>query len=130
MPKPRILIADDEPNLSELVRLSFQKKQHFDVLVENRSALALSATRSFRPHMILLDVDMPGKDGGDVSHELQADPALRSVPVLFCTSLISRAEAGEHEVLRAGQHFLAKPINQKVLVAAVDRMLAGTVCAA
>lgn len=130
MNKPRILIVDDEPNLSELVRLALEKTQRFEVRVENRSALALSAARAFQPDMILLDVDMPGKDGGDVSREMHADAGLRSVPILFFTSLISRAEAGAGVVLRGGEYFLAKPINQKVLVEAVDRMLAGAVCAA
>ena len=91
MPKSRILIVDDEPNLSGLVRLFLEKTQRFEVRVENRSALALSAAREFRPDMILLDVNMPGKDGGDVAREIQADPVLGSVPIIFCTSLISRA---------------------------------------
>ena len=124
MTKSRILVVDDEPNLSGLVRLFLEKTKRFEVRVENRSALALSAAREFRPDMILLDVDMPGKDGGEVSKEIQADPVLRHVPILFFTSLISREEAGERETVRGGMRFLAKPINPKVLVEAVDRILA------
>jgi CheY-like chemotaxis protein len=124
MIKPRILVVDDEPNLSGLVRLFLEKTQRFEVRVENRSALALSAAREFRPDMILLDVDMPGKDGGEVAREIQAEPALRGVPIVFFTSLISRAEAGERETVRGGMRFLAKPVNPKVLVETVDRVLA------
>lgn len=124
MTKPRILIVDDEPNLSGLVRLFLEKTQRFEVRVENRSALALAAARDFRPDMILLDVDMPGKDGGEVAREIEADPTLRGVPILFFTSLVSPAEAGEREVLRGGKRFLAKPVDPKVLIAAVDRILA------
>jgi CheY-like chemotaxis protein len=123
MPKSRILIVDDEPNLSGLVRLFLEKTQRFEVRVENRSALALSAAREFRPDMILLDVNMPGKDGGDVAREIQADPGLGSVPIIFCTSLISRAEASERETIRGGMRFLAKPVHPKVLIDAVDRAL-------
>jgi DNA-binding response OmpR family regulator len=130
MTKPRILVVDDEPNLSGLVRLFLEKTQRFEVRVENRSALALSAAREFRPDMILLDVDMPGKDGGDVAREIRAEPALRGVPILFFTSLISHAEAGQHEVVRGGERFLAKPVDPKVLIAAVDRILVGEVHAA
>jgi len=125
MTKSRILVVDDEPNLSAIVRLFLEKTGRFEVRVENRPAQALAAAREFRPNMILLDVDMPGKDGGAVSVELQAEPALRGVPILFLTSLISRAEAGERETVRGGMRFLAKPVNAKILVEVVDRMLAG-----
>ena len=123
MTKPRILVVDDEPNLSALVRLFLEKTKRFEVRVENRSALALAAAREFRPDMILLDVDMPGKDGGEVAREMQAESALRGVPILFFTSLISTAEAGERETIRGGMRFLAKPVNPKVLVETVDRVL-------
>jgi len=125
MTKPRILVVDDEPNLSGLVRLSLLKTERFDVRVENRSALALAAAREYCPDIILLDVDMPGKDGGDVARELQADPVLRAVPILFFTSLISREEAGQQESIRGGMRYLAKPVNSKVLISVVDRILGG-----
>lgn len=66
-----------------------------------------------------------GRTGATCRANSRADPALRGVPILFFTSLISRAEAGDQEVFRGGEYFLAKPVSQKVLGAAVDRMLAG-----
>jgi two-component system, OmpR family, response regulator len=125
MTKTRILVVDDEPNISGLVRLFLEKTQRFEVRVENRSSLALAAAREFRPEMILLDVDMPGKDGGEVAREIQAEPGLRGVPILFFTSLISHEEAGQRETMRGGMLFLSKPVNPKVLVETVDRVLAG-----
>ncbi len=125
MNKTRILVVDDEPNLSGLVRLFLEKTKRFETRVENRSASALTAAREFRPDMILLDVDMPSKDGGEVAREIGADVALRGTPILFFTSLISRDEAGQREVMRGGMRFLAKPINPKVLVETIDRILAG-----
>jgi DNA-binding response OmpR family regulator len=127
MIKARILIVDDEPGISGLCRLYLEKTQRFEVLVENRSAHALAAAREFRPDLVLLDVDMPGKDGGEVSLELQADPALCRVPIVFFTSLISAAELGERETLRGGKLYLAKPVNPKALVETVERVLAGQV---
>ena len=124
MTKSRILVVDDEPNLSGLVRFFLEKTQRFEVRVENRSSLALAAARDFRPDMILLDVDMPGKDGGEVAREIQADPGLRGVPILFFTSLISRGEAGQQEIVRGGNRFLAKPVDPKILIPVVDRILA------
>jgi len=125
MIKSRILVVDDEPNLSALVRFFLEKTRRYEVRVENRSAHALTAAREFRPDMIVLDVDMPGKDGGEVSRDVQADPVLRGVPILFLTSLISPEEGGQRETIRGGMRFLSKPVNPKVLVETVDRVLAG-----
>jgi CheY-like chemotaxis protein len=127
---PRILVVDDEPNLSNLVRLILEKTQRFEVRTENRSALALSAARDFRPDMILLDVDMPGKDGGEVARQVQAEPGLRDVKIVFLTSLVSRSEAGERETMRGGMPFLSKPVNPKVLIETVDRLLGSQLHAA
>ena len=130
MDKARILVVDDEPNLAGLVHLFLEKTGRFEVLMENRPSLALLAARKFRPHLILLDVNMPGKDGGDVAREIEADPSLRGVPILFVTSLVSPSEAGEREIERDGRLFLAKPAHPKVLIEILDRLLAGSAYAA
>ena len=123
MTKARILVVDDEPNLSGLVRLFLEKTGRFEVRVENRSSLALFAAREFQPDLILLDVNMPGKDGGDVAREIGADVTLRAIPILFLTSLVSASEAGKTEIVRHGMRFLSKPVNPQVLVEIVDRLL-------
>jgi CheY-like chemotaxis protein len=120
----RILVVDDEPNLSDLVRLFLEKTGRFEVRTENRPAQALQVALEFRPDMVLLDVDMPGSDGGEVARHLAGQPTLRGTPILFLTSLISRAEAGASEVVRGGKRFLAKPVNPKVLIEVIDRILA------
>lgn len=125
MNRSRILVVDDEPNLSGLVRVILEQTNRFEVRVENRSALALAAAREFHPDMILLDVDMPGKNGGEVARQIKAEPAFFSVPILFLTSLVSRSEAGESQIVLGGMHYLAKPVSPKALVNAVDGALAG-----
>jgi CheY-like chemotaxis protein len=123
MEKTKIMVVDDDPKLSRLVKLFLEKTRIYTVLEENRSAQALETARSFKPDAILLDVDMPGKDGGELAKELAADPLLCRLPVMFFTSLISTDEAGKHEVYRGGMPFLAKPVNPAALVSAVERLL-------
>lgn len=123
MNKPKILVVDDDPKLSRLVKAILEKTTLYEVHEENRSSAAFATARDFGPDMILLDVDMPGKDGGDVARELQTDPVLSRKPVLFFTSLISHREAGRHEVERGGMLFLAKPVDPEVLIATVGRIL-------
>ncbi len=124
MNKTRILVVDDEPNLSDLVRLFLVKTKRFDVRTENRPGAVLAAAREFRPEMILLDVDMPGQDGGEVALTIEADPILRGTPILFFTSLISPLEAGDRVTMRGGMRFLAKPLNPKVLIHVIDEIMA------
>ena len=123
MEKAKILVVDDDPKLSRLVKLFLERTKLYEVIEENRSSHALETARAIRPAAILLDVDMPGKDGGEVARDLAADAQLCHKPVMFFTSLISTAEAGKHEVMRGGQPFLAKPVNPMALVEAVGRLL-------
>ena len=124
MNQTRILVVDDEPNLSDLVQLFLEKTKRFEVRVENRPGNVLAVAREFRPEMVLLDVDMPGQDGGEVAREIEADPVLRGTPILFFTSLISSGEAGDHITMRGGMRFLAKPLNPKILISVIDQVLA------
>lgn len=90
----------------------------YDVYEENRSFAAVATAREFRPDVVLLDVNMPGKDGGTVAHELAADPMLAATPIVFVTSLISASEAGT----RNGARYLSKPVDPKLLLETVKEL--------
>lgn len=122
-PRLKILTVDDDPNISTLVRLFLEKTHCYEVFVENHSGKALARAKEIRPDLILLDVDMPDKDGGEIAHELLMDPLLCEVPILFLTSLVSADQAGKQASLKGGLQFLAKPFNPKILVSTVDRIL-------
>ena len=115
MNKSRILIVDDDPNISRLTATLLSKLGDYEVCVENRSHAAMATARQFRPDLILLDVDMPGKDGGQVAAEFKADRCFANVPIVFQTSLVSPNEAKNEAVMRGGMPFLAKPINPQAL---------------
>ena len=112
MAKSKILVVDDDPKLSRLVATILNRVGGYDVFEENRSFAALATAQQYRPDLILLDIDMPGKDGGAISRELAGDAALSKVPVLFVTSLISSSESGTHN----GARYLAKPVNPQLLL--------------
>jgi CheY-like chemotaxis protein len=118
MSKAKILIVDDDARLSNLMR-AILVRGGYETREENRSFAALTAAREFRPDLILLDVDMPGKDGGTVAAELRMDAALARTPIIFVTSLIAKTEAG----MRGGERFLAKPVAPADLLGAVNEML-------
>jgi len=122
----RILIIDDDPNISRLVATMLNRLGGYDVCIENRSYAAQAAAERFDPDLVLLDVNMPGKDGGEVASELKADPRFTNVPIVFLTSLISPSETGEGAIMNSGMPFLAKPVNPHALARTVKILIANT----
>lgn len=124
MSKVQILVVDDDPKLSRLVKVVLERTKLYEVTEENRPSSVLSTARRLMPEAILMDVDMPGKDGAELAREMSRDPALADIPLMFFTSLISYEEAGKEEIIRGGKRFLAKPVNPSVLIRAVQRLVA------
>ena len=122
--RTRILIVDDDVNLSRLLRLMLDKTRMYDVAVENRSAQAVATARTFCPNLVLLDIDMPGKDGGQVAQELRADPMLKFAKIIFITALVSKDEAGMRVSIRNGMRYLAKPVDPMTLIDTIEEALA------
>jgi len=116
MEKKRILIVDDEPGFTRMVKLNLEKTGEFEVREENRAMAALASAREFKPDLIILDVVMPSLDGGDVANLLKKDRLLRDIPVVFLTATVSRREAGPEGLTSGGELFLAKPISVDTLV--------------
>ena len=123
MSKTRILIVDDDPNLSRLSGIILESSGAYEVLTEQDSTRALAVARQFKPHVMLFDVDMPELDGGDLLRGASIDPILCNVPVLFITGLVTEAEM-RSQFLR-GDHiaFLCKPVSPDLLLNSVDKLL-------
>jgi DNA-binding response OmpR family regulator len=119
----RVLIVDDDVNLSRLSGMILENSGNYEVMIVNQSASALSAARHFKPAVMLFDVDMPGKDGGDLAREAANDSLLRDIPILFLTGLVNHKEAGDGPLECGGMKFLAKPVEPALLLAAVAGLL-------
>ncbi len=126
MDKTKILIIDDDVGLSQLVQIMLDGTRLYETKVENRSNHALTSASEFRPDLILLDVDMPGLDGGDVARQIRDDSLLRQTPIIFFTSLVSQSEAGQAMLSRGGENFLAKPVDPSVLIRCIESVLTKT----
>ena len=90
--KKRILAVDDQASSTRLVKLCLEGTNHYVVREENDPKTALSAAEEFQPHLILLDVMMPGLDGWDLAGCFQANLKLKAVPIVFLTSAITKGE--------------------------------------
>ena len=119
----RILIVDDDPKVTSTLKQFFERIARFEVRIVNDSKVAVASARAFQPEAIILDVQMPGMDGGAVAKALRADPMLGEIPIIFCTGLLESSEHGEKEIVRDGMRFLPKPISPTVLLEALNRLL-------
>ncbi len=120
----KILLVDDEAGFTELLKMNLERTGAYEVRIENDSTKALAAAKAFMPDAIVLDVVMPGLDGGDVQAQLQGTPSLAHIPVLMLTALVDSTELSEGAVAQAGtQMVLPKPVNLPLLLRVLDEIL-------
>jgi len=115
----RILVVDDEPSNTLLVKLMLESVGIYEVFTENRGSLAVQAARECHPHLIFLDMMMPDMLGNEVAAALREDLALRHIKVVFLTSMIKKGE----EKISGKNMVIAKPISTKELVAVIEKEL-------
>ena len=120
--KRRILIVDNDPNTTHLVKVLLERTGDYLVLEENDATKAHQSARNFRPDLILLDVVMPETDGGEVAAQIEADSELHNTPMVFLTALVTRAEAKSGLSIQ-GHPFLAKPVSIPELINAIEQHL-------
>ena len=120
----KILLIDDEAGFTQLLKMNLERGGEYEVRTENNPMLALSAAKAFKPDAILLDVVMPGMDGGDVQAQLEADPDLKNTPVIMVTALVDSTELSEGAVAQTGTSMvLPKPIDLKLLLRVLDECI-------
>jgi DNA-binding response OmpR family regulator len=122
MDKIRILLIDDEPSFTRMLKLSLERRG-FEVMTENNGAYALTVARDFLPNFIFLDVIMPDLDGGDVAAKIRNDPALKDVPIVFLTAGVSKETTRVKGNIIGGQTYLAKPITVDEVVRCIEKKL-------
>jgi type II secretory ATPase GspE/PulE/Tfp pilus assembly ATPase PilB-like protein/DNA-binding response OmpR family regulator len=120
-PAPLVLSVDDDPDISALVA-KVLTEAGLEVLSVDSGQACLEAVRSRIPSLILLDVMMPGMSGYTVCEELQLDPCLAAVPVVFLTALDGEQDRSRAISLGAVAH-LVKPFRPAELVETVMRHL-------
>jgi two-component system alkaline phosphatase synthesis response regulator PhoP len=117
----KILIADDEPDIIEFICYNLNK-EGFDVTTATNGLEAIKKAKEIQPHLILLDIMMPGMDGIEVCKELREIPSLEETIIAFLTarsedySQIVGFEVG-------GDDYITKPIRPRVLVSRVHALL-------
>jgi len=119
----KILVVDDESSITRMLKLNLEKSGAFAVRAENLGANCLPAAREFKPDLILLDVMMPDIDGGEVASQIKADPIVKDIPIVFLTAVVKQEEVKARDGLIGGFPYIAKPLNFKGVMTAIERYL-------
>ena len=117
----KILIADDEKDVRDLVRFTFERRG-FQVIEATDGSEALTIASQELPDLILLDAMMPGMSGYEASRELKKAEATKEIPIVFLSAKGQTYEVIEG--LEAGAvAYIVKPFAPKELVAQVQEIL-------
>ncbi|HUA22036.1 MAG TPA: response regulator [Bryobacteraceae bacterium] len=109
-----ILIIDDNPANVKLARLLLVNAG-FDVQTAADSSEALETLKSFTPHLILMDIQLPGMDGLQLTRRLKDDPATRGAVIVALTAYAMRGD--EERAKAAGcDGYMCKPIDTRTFV--------------
>jgi CheY-like chemotaxis protein len=122
----RVLVIDDEPAFTRIVKLNLEGTGDYLVKTLNESRYAVEVTKEFQPDIILLDVVMPEMDGGDVALNLRNRSATKDIPIIFVSAMVSQQESKKGFYQSGGEHFLAKPVDKATLCGAIETVLSQT----
>jgi two-component system phosphate regulon response regulator PhoB len=124
MEKKKILVVDDEPDVTELVAYNLKTKG-FHVETLNDATASIAKARNYHPDLIILDIMMPHLSGIQICRIFRNDNKLARIPIIFLTA---KAEPQDRiEGLESGaDDYLSKPFSPKNLCCGWNRFFAAS----
>ena len=118
----KVLIVEDNPANMTLAVFLLQSAGHTVISASDAEA-GLTMARDQQPHLILMDIQLPGMDGLEAIAQLKRDAATRAIPVIALTAL---AMKGDEERIRAAgcEGYIAKPLAYRDFLATISAQLA------
>jgi two-component system alkaline phosphatase synthesis response regulator PhoP len=116
-----ILVADDSMTILAMVTARLERAG-YDVLTASRGDDALRLAHERHPVLVVLDVEMPGSDGIDVTRALREDTGLAHVPIVLLTSH-STPDAVENGLAAGANAYVTKPFSPQELEVAIEELL-------
>jgi DNA-binding response OmpR family regulator len=117
----KVLIADDQPNMRQLVRLTLETGQ-FEILEAPDGDAALEVARAEVPDLLFLDWTMPGMAGVEVCRALRQDPATAGIRIVMLTAR-SQDSDREHAEAMGADDYITKPFSPIELLEKVRDVL-------
>ena len=121
MSPKKILLVEDDPFLSSLLKNRLQREGGFEVSLAYSGDEALSLSESFRPDLIMLDIILPGKSGFEVLEVMRARPGLK-VPVIIISNLGQTADVERAQALGIKDYFVKAKTSIDELIEKIKAM--------
>jgi DNA-binding response OmpR family regulator len=121
MAKKKVLIIDDEENFCALVKKNVERTGAFEVSIATNGEDGINVAREIKPDLILLDVIMPGMDGGDVIALIRNDKSIQDTPIVFLTAIVREEESSTQLSFTRGYSILAKTVTVEELIACIKK---------
>jgi two-component system cell cycle response regulator len=116
-----VLIVDDNPINLKLVRVLLSTSG-FDVHTAGNAEQALESLKTLRPHLILMDIQLPGMDGLTLARNLKARTEFREVPIVALTAYAMKGD--DARAMASGcSGYISKPIDTRNFVSQISRYL-------
>ncbi len=116
--KKKVLIVEDEQNLANIIGKSLEK-EGFDIKIVTQGDLALDEFYSFSPSLVLLDINLPKRNGWEICKEIRQ---YSKVPIIIMTA--RDTELDEIHGLELGaDDYVTKPISTKIIILKIKKLL-------
>jgi len=110
----RVLVVEDDVDIQKVIRMSLKLRGVSEVVLVESGTECIERLGGFTPDVILLDVMMPHVDGYETCRRLKQDPATRTIPVVFLTARVQKADR-ERGMKLGALGYLTKPFDPMTL---------------
>jgi len=114
----RVLVIEDDKDITEAIHYNLEKEKGFSVLVAHTGDEGVNLAFQVKPHLIILDIGLPGLNGYEVCRMLKRDVETREIPILMLTARVSESDKVLGLELGADD-YLTKPFGIRELIARV-----------
>jgi two-component system alkaline phosphatase synthesis response regulator PhoP len=122
MSKKRILVVDDEKELTDLIKVRLESNG-FQAIVAYDGQEGLTKAKKEKPDLIILDLMLPKMDGYKVCRMLKFDEKYRKIPIILFTARAQEADVKLGQEVGADA-YITKPFESKVLLDKIQELLA------
>lgn len=125
----RVLIVDDEPDAIDIAEAMLSEIDGIIIMSANDGNSGLEKAKETKPNLIILDVQMPGKNGFEVFAELKKDESLKNTPVVMLTGIEEKTGMGfsaeniKEFIGSEPEAYIEKPVDAVTLQNTVSRLL-------
>lgn len=117
----KILIADDKPEVLELVRVSLESED-YQIIDASDGKEALEKIRLEKPDLVLLDIVMPKMDGFEVLRNLKKEPGTKEIPIILLTAKGQKIDQEKGQRFGAAGYII-KPFSPSELLRKIEEVL-------